>query len=457
MLTKKIRDKFLEYCPDEDLQKWFDPLVFDGPQNGGGPAAPGGPDLYDGQGDPDGEAGRLTVRFPHRLFADWFHHKHREKFERMLTLCLGRQADISYSCPGAFFGSSGQAAPQPAPEALLYPDLYPGEADDAPSFENFIYNRKNEFALSAAKNFAAGGQQGLFTLFGGSSSGKSHLLRAIHAAVRRNVPEKFIIIKPLMELETFFSNSFKNGESPLLYFRNFKYILIDDLDMAESRPLLQEQLVTLMEYARECRINMAVTLRQKPGSLSLMSEKLRSLLESGLIIELKKPDLDIRRQYAEHTASVLNLQLKKDDALALARMYSGFRQIHGALIKASSYLVLSPQAAEAKLSDILQSSISESQKTITPDHIINSAAEYFGLTPRDITGKKRLQSIVFARHVAMYLCRDILRAQFGHIGACFSDRDHSSVLYSVNKIKNLMKSDKDTHTKVTEVKNMILK
>lgn len=454
MLTKKIREKFLEYCPDEDLQKWFDPLVFDGPQKGGGANA---------EAVGRAEAGQLRVRFPHRLFADWFNSEHREKFERMLSLFLGGQADISYCCPGAFFKGPGRAGLGQAAEEISYPKLspalYPDEAaaEPEPSFDNFIHNRKNEFAWSAAKNFASGGQSGLFTLFGGSGSGKSHLLRAIYSDVRLNVPEKFIIIKPLIELETFFSNSFKNGESPLSYFRNFKYILIDDLDMAESRPLLQEHLVALLEYAAECRINMAVSLRQKPGSLSLMSEKLRSLLESGLIIELKKPDLDIRRQYAEYAAGSLNLQLKKDDALALARMYSGFRQIHGALVKASSYLVLSPQAAEAKLADILQSSISESQKTITPDHIISSVAEYFGLEPGELVSKKRLQNIVFARHVAMYLCRDILRAQFGHIGACFSDRDHSSVLYSVNKIKNLMKSDKDTHIRVTEVKNIILK
>lgn len=441
MLTKSIREKFLKYCPDEDLKKWFDPLVLDGP--------PWGLDERPATGG--AEAGKITVKFPHRLFAEWWSASHREKFEALLHSCLGRRASISYSCGGSALKND---PPQEKSGALFAEPL---EQEDQPSFDNFICNRKNEFPRAAAKKFAQGEQGGLLVLFGGSGSGKSHLLKAAHREIRRNVPEKFILIKPLVELETFFSNSLKNGESPLIYLRNFKYILIDDLDMSESRPLLQEQLVVLLEQARECRINLAVTMRQKPGSLSRMSEKLRSLLEAGLLIELKKPDLDIRRQYVEYTANSLNLQLKKDDALALARMYSGFRQISGALIKVSSYLVLSPQAAEAKLTDILQSGLSESRKNITPDHIIASAAGYFGVEARDITGKTRRQKAVLARHMAMYLCRDILGAQFGHIGACFSDRDHSSVLYSVNKIKILMKSDKDMNNKVTEIKNIVLK
>lgn len=443
VFTKDIREKFLQYHPDEDLKKWFDPLVLSYAQSG---------EIHLGQTLPG-----LTVKFPHKLFADWWGSRHRDKFEHTLFNCLERRPNITYSCPGAI---KLRTAP-PKADAIIPAILEDEEEAPEQTFENFIFNRKNQFPYAAAKNFSQEENgpkgQGLFILFGPSGCGKTHLLQAIHNEVRKNVPKKVIILKQLNELETFCAKAFKNSQSILTYLRKFKYILIDDLDMAESRAELQEQLVMLLEAAGETRVNVAITLKQKPGSLSFMSEKLRSLLEAGLAIELKKPDLDVRRQYIDYSANKLNLQLKKDDALALARMYSGFRQIDGALLKVSSFLVLSPQAAEAKLADILQTNLPDEQKRLSPDHIIGSVAEYFKLTPSDITGKKRRQNIVFARHLSMYLCRELLGAQLGHIGACFSDRDHSSVLYSVNKISNMLKSDKDTNNLVTEVKNIIMK
>lgn len=445
MPNKIIREKFLEYYPDEDLKKWFDPLILEyspahGPSDG---VLPG--------------TGAFFIKFPHKLFSDWFNSQYREKFENTLATCLGCKPEIKYTWPDV------EKLPQrPLINNFEYAlpiniDEYESASTAEYTFDNFIYNRKNQFPFAAAKSFADGSGYGPLILFGGSGSGKTHLLNAIYNEARKNVPEKIIFFKQLSELGTFFSNAFKNGESPLSYLRQFKCVLIDDLDMLKSMPELQEHLAAVIEYSIDNHIRLGISIRQKSGVASMVGEKLCSLIEGGLCIELKNPDLDVKRQYVDYLSNKLKFKLKKDDALALARMYSGFRQIHGALLKVSSFMILSPQAAEAKLADILRASISDAGKRLTPDHIINSVAEYFKLPAADISGKKRSQDIVFARHIAMYLCRDLLGAQLGHIGACFSDRDHSSVLYSVNKIKNMIDSNKDTNNLVTEVKNIIFK
>lgn len=464
VLNKTIRGKFLKYYPDEDLKKWFDPLELRCTVNQGKTGFPLCPHGQENESQVLAAAIKnLQVNFPHPLFADWFKVKFLEKFEHTLFSCLGEKPKITYSCPGKVKIENMQASPAAlqSANALKFREVENQQQAESLaleySFSNFIYNRKNQFPVAAAQKFAANKGHLLFILNGDSGSGKSHLLYAIYNELSSIVNKKYIFFDNLDKLATIFSNTSKNGESSLLYFRDFKYIILDDLDDAALKPELQDYLARVLEYAHERRIYCALILKQKPGDSSFLNEKLRSLLESGLIIELKKPDLDIRRQYVDNCCNLLNLQIKKDDALALARMYSGFRQIYGALLKVAEFKVLSPQAAEAKLADILQAKLGEGQNRLTPDHIIATVGEYLGVSAADVAGKIRKQNAVLARHISMYLCRELLGAQFGHIGACFSDRDHSSVLYSVNKIKRIIKSNKDTNNLVTEVKNLCLK
>lgn len=465
VFNKTIRGKFLKYYPDEDLKKWFDPLELSCAVNQGKTGFPPCPHGQENESQVIAAAIKnLQVNFPHPLFADWFKVKFLDKFENTLFSCLGEKPKITYSCPGKAKIENMQASPaafQSANDLFKIQEMENEQQAESLaleySFSNFLYNRKNQFPVAAAQKFANGKGHLLFILNGGSGSGKSHLLYAIYNELSRNVSKKYIFFDNLYKLATIFSNTSKNGESSLLYFREFKYIILDDLDGAALKPELQDYLSRVLEYAHERRIYCALSLKQEPGDSSFLNEKLRSLLESGLIIELKKPDLDILRQYVDNYCKLLNLQIKKDDALALARMYSGFRQIYGALLKVAEFKVLSPQAAEAKLADILQAKLGESQGRLTPDHIIATVGEYLGVSAADVAGKIRKQNAVLARHISMYLCRELLGAQFGNIGACFSDRDHSSVLYSVNKIKRMIKSNKDTNNLVTEVKNLCLK
>lgn len=446
MLSKSIREKFLKFYPDADLRRWLDPLEFNC-----------GEDLEPDAGMPE----NIQVVFPHNLFAEWFNSNFKKDFEDGLNkIYPDNKPNVTYS---AKYGASGNNL------------LYAGQSSHAPHFvserrkigsvaghneenlfQSFLFNKKNIFPVEAALNFAQGGGQGVFIIYGATGMGKSHLLGAINQTLQSKINKKDILFSKLHEIESFYSKTFKNYDSPLSYLGSFKYVLVDDVDECADNKNIQRLLSKFIEVAQNNGIRCAFTIKSRPADCAFFDEKFRSLLESGLVLELKKPDLDIKRQYANQCAQNNGVVLSKEEALTLARMFSEFRQIHGAMLKLSEYTSLSG-GKKLPLDEILKNSKSSSALKLTPDQIIFKVAEYFNLEPEQITGKNRRQDVVTARHLAMYLCRDLLEAQLGTIGEIFSGRDHSSVIYSVNKIKKLMPSNKDMNIMVTEVKNSCLK
>lgn len=469
-LNKAIREKFLQYHTDEDLKLWFDPLVLSCPQ------AQAMENLSNGQieGGLSGDffPAHLQVDFPHRLFAEWFKTNYKNKFEEAIARCYkARATEITYASSNldnkysAIQNKKPGGSEKTARTAPTGQNEVPVAVESAKTFNlfsDFIYNAKNEFPVASAKKFASGQGRGLFIIYGANGYGKSHILEAIYSDIKKNVTKKIIFFSNLYELETFFSNSFKKSDSPLSCLTAFEYLLLDDAHNCSQNSMLQESMVRLLEFCAANSIHCALALNAHPSECALMDAKLRSLMESGLVLELKKPDLDVRAQYVFQCAGKLNFQIKKDDAVSIARMYDNFRQIHGAMLKIAEFNSLSPKGEQTgqkdlRLEVILKNTMPSSGSKLTPDHIINCTASFFKTAPDALTGKARQQDIVLARHIAMFLCRDLLGVQFSSIGNIFKGRDHSSVLYSVNKIKKLCKTNKDMNNMVSEVKNMCVK
>ncbi|MDL2285345.1 hypothetical protein LJB93_01215 [Desulfovibrio sp. OttesenSCG-928-F07] len=489
-LSTVIREKFLQYYPEEDLKLWFDPLILSYPQLSD---FSGNSKLHltaqksSNNSTPNIAAhntmpNAIQVDFPHSFFAEWFKNNFKQSFENCLAKIYGQNPlEIIYAfnnqlkksyiktvaelnkqnkSEGAFNKLSIEPENTYLTEnstdvcLLVKSDL--GQSDNNFNFDSFLFNRKNEFPVAAAQKFAMGKGQNIFILYGANSSGKTHLLHAIYKELKNNISENLIFFSTLQN----FKSSLKKFESPLLCFASFKYILLEDIHNCAGKPDLQENLALLFEFCDARKINLAVTTNEHPSSTALLPKKLKSIMESALVLELKKPDLDIRRKYVVQCCDNLNLNIKKEDAFNLARMYSDFRQIHGAILKISEFKELNQKAEDYSnipLEHILKNSMPSQVSALTPDRIVSSAAAFFDIEPAEITGKSRKQDVVTARHICMYLCRELLGAQFGTIGSCFSGRDHSSVLYSVNKIKDLMQSNNDTNNMVTKVKNMCLK
>jgi chromosomal replication initiator protein len=203
---------------------------------------------------------------------------------------------------------------------------------------------------------------------------------------------------------------------------------------------------------------LALSFDSSPSSYPELGQKLLSRLVSGLIVELKKPDLDVRRQYLQRENSDCKLGLSKEHILTLSQRYQDFRAIDGALRQLSAYRSLllgkGPDGRTPDIDAIIEKG--KEHSLLTPASIIGIVARHFSLPPEDISGKGKTRTTSLARHIAIHLCRELLGLSLVQTGRIFSGRDHSSVLYSIKKIKQLQEKNKDMHKQVEELRQLCL-
>jgi chromosomal replication initiator protein len=439
VFKQELRDFLLESISEKDLEQWFDPLDFD-------PLIMEQTNNYS-----------VLVLFPHQLFFEWFNLHFKKIFEEKIknfnklniipiyNVKVSEQNNISKINTTDL--RTNFAAEQKTKPQNICSNNY--------SFENFIFNKKNQFPIAAAKSFAKRESPSPFTIHASTGCGKTHILHSIYKELKNFVPEKYIFFGKLTELETIINNNQKHANPFYIPFIDIKVFIIDNFQECAGKTNLQNSFITLTEFCLEHNIPMAIAIDLSPGHWGFMSTKLRSILESGLVIEIKKPDLEVKTNYIQEQNNLLDLKLNKSNILNIARIFREIRQIQGTILKILAFKTHNGKDSEFNLEKILKHSSMVSSNDLTPELIIEYVAKQVGVNPEDIKSKKRAKEIILARHISMYLLRDIMALNLNNIGK-FMDRDHSSVLYSIHKIKELIMTNKETNNYVTNIKNLCL-
>ncbi len=402
--------RYLEQVyPSPELEQWFDPLIV----------------------RVNRECREIHIAFPHVFFAGRFRDKVRMGFENH-CLPLLQGWSLRWSEP--------ERVPAPARRASRSEKPRTGDLPlERHTFSSFLHNRKNDFPLAAAK--ACAGNIGNppyvpLVIYGQSGAGKTHLLGAIANEAREHAPDYRFFCGPAASLPA--------GE-------HFEAVFLDDLQRARKADL-QERLVILLDMMAATGGAFVCTIDAPPAASGLASG-LAQRLGAGLVVELKKPDLDVRRRYAAGLCETYGLDAGKDAALSLAQRCMDFRAIDGAVNRARAYATLVP-GREAEPVDILNAG--PDQRVLTPEQIILTTARFFSLTPEHLTGKSRDKTTAEARRHAVTLCRELLGLSLPQLGRIFGGRDHSSIVYTIKKFKEIQSGNKDMHNTHARLKQMCL-
>ena len=321
------------------------------------------------------------------------------------------------------------------------------------TFDNFVVGSKNEFAYTACKavatNYGVRTYNPLF-IYGPSGLGKTHLLMAIkHEVLKRN-PDINILYT---NSETFTNDLILAlGNKSIAEFhkkyRHADFFLIDDIQFLAGKERSQEEFFhTFNELYYEGK-QIVITSDRPPKDISVIEERLRSRFESGLIADISHPDMETRIAIIKKKAQALQLNISDDIVnFIAAKLKSNIRQLEGAIKKIKVYKVLTgsdPTLSVAQ--NVIKDILNDNQPVnITIDKIIEEVAQTYNVTPEDIRSKKRSSPISSARQVAIYITREVTQIPMKQIGQEFGNRDHTTIVYSLNEVEKLMK--KNPHEK----------
>jgi chromosomal replication initiator protein len=362
-----------------------------------------------------------------------------------------------------------QVSREPQPQPVHQHDQPPRPAsarlNSKYTFETFVIGSSNRFAHAAAVAVAEAPAKAYNPLFiyGDSGLGKTHLLHAIgHYAqtLYNGLKVRYVSSE---EFTNEFINMIRDGKQDGFRrrYRDVDVLLVDDIQFLENKEGTQEEFFHTFNTLHNASKQIVISSDRAPKRLVTLEDRLRSRFEWGLLTDVQPPELETRIAILRKKAIQEGLNAPPDVLEYIAsRISTNIRELEGALIRVTAFASLNRQGVDMSLAEIvLKDLIPESQGNgspqITAATIMGQTAAYFGLSIEDLCGTSRSRVLVTARHIAMYLCRELTDMSLPKIGQQFGGRDHTTVINADRKIRSLMAERRSIYTQVTELTNRI--
>ncbi len=331
-------------------------------------------------------------------------------------------------------------------EVITVSDDLPGKGY---TFEQFIVGSSNKFAHAAATavaNNPAKNYNPLF-IYGQSGLGKTHLLYAIASVIRKNHPSYRIIYIKGEDFTNELINAIGDGKVQEFRdkFRLADLFLIDDIQFVAGKERTQEEFFHTFNALYEAKKQIVLTSDRPPKEINTLEDRLKTRFEWGLLADIQPPDYETRMAIIRSKSDSIGIELPSEIINYIAQtITSNVRQLEGTVkkIKALHDLMgreINLELAKEAIADIFKENPGLNP---TPEMILREVSNYYCIPVEKLKGSGRSKDMVLPRQVAMYLVRELTNFSLPEIGKVFS-RDHTTVLHSINKIENYLKTTTD--------------
>lgn len=333
------------------------------------------------------------------------------------------------------------------------------------NFENFIIGESNKEAYEASKNILKNkiNFNPLF-IYSNSGLGKTHLLNAIGNEIKKNNPEKKILYTTAANFFNEYLHIIKGErieEQFLDYFNKIDIFLIDDIHFFIGKEKCQELFFTIFSTFINNKKKVIITSDKHPNELKGLENRLITRFVGGLTVCIKEPSIEtsiaIIKLYANKISS--NIAIDSEVYLFIAKKFSkNIRELKGIVnkllffnlnIKKNNHIILN-NAIEA-IKDFLK----KNSKNFDKNKIIEIISNYYLLPSSMIIGHIKSNQVNLARHIAMFLIRNMLKMSYKDIGIFFDNRNYSTILIACKKIENKINNDLNFQIIINELKNKI--
>lgn len=396
-----------------------------------------------------------TAEFKRRILAQKFSGTLHSAFLN----ALGLDVDVEFIAPGEGYSqsdSSGSAAGSSEIDGSTRASNYFEN-----TFDTFVVGASNKFAHAAAQAVAANPGKAYNPLFiyGNSGLGKTHLLNAICHEIKRNDPSMKIVLTDGEEFTNEFIEALNHRTTTEFQnkYRKVDVLLMDDVQFIASKERTQEEFFHTFNALTQDGKQIVLSSDRPPKDMPQLEDRMRTRFEWGLLADVQPPDLETRTAIIRTKAAQFGMILSEDVVQYIAEnITSNVRQLEGVVKRLTAYRdILDDTITVDSVKRAIRDVIRTGTYIPTPDVIIEESARSFQLTGADLRGQSRSKKTAMARQIAMYLMRNLTNLPLKEIGEEFGGRNHATVLSSIRKVEELLKSDPEIAATVRDITSNI--
>ncbi|AYQ55771.1 Chromosomal replication initiator protein DnaA [Bathymodiolus thermophilus thioautotrophic gill symbiont] len=315
------------------------------------------------------------------------------------------------------------------------------------TFDNLVMGNANQIAYGAIRQIAEDLKKSPYNpciIYGDSGLGKTHLMQAAGHLVKQQNPKTKIIYAPVMDFVRNITTSLRHKtiENIKSYYQSADLLLVDDIHLIAGKEKSQEEFFHIFNFLFTTKKQIIFTCDQPPTNIKSLENRLKTRFAQGLNLSLTPPELEMRAAILlkKSESPAINITFSADIALYIAsNITSNVRDLEGALLKLKAFVdfsklddhIITKEIIDIALGDLIK----PKAKNIDINDIQKESAKHYGVTISDLSSKNRKQSIVLARQMAIFIAHEMTSLSLSKIGKHFGNRDHSTVLHAIKRIK----------------------
>jgi chromosomal replication initiator protein len=409
------------------------------------------------------EDGAFVVAVNNAYAKDWLSLRLRPTIKRTLASIVGRAVEVTFVVQPVPVVDAPQATAVPLLELEPRAEVRVSEKpthegallNPRYTFNNFIVGSSNRMAHAVALSVAErpGRAYNPLFLYGGVGLGKTHLLQAIGHSAQQTDLRVLYVSSELFTNELISAIRTQSTDQFRAKYRTMDLLLIDDVHFIAGKEQTQEEFFHTFNALHAANRQIVLTSDRPPQAIPLLEERLRSRFAWGMIADIQPPNLETRIAILQVKAASLGRHAPDEVLTAIAqRAHRNIRDLEGALTNVLAHAEVAKRPLTVALVDDALAYLTPAQSKLSPEVILDLAANYFGISVSELVGRSRTAKIAIQRQVVMYLIREETGASLPQIGELLGGRDHTTVIHGCERIADEMEANAEVSRQVTELR-----
>ena len=432
--------KLKKTLPSHAIGAWFEPIV---------PIAMSG--------------NVIKLEVPNAFFCDWINSHYKKQLIDALNNSSGKKIHYEFIVSTKESNISSATLSFPSAQEKKQSFMSRNNVNRQYRFDNFIEGSNNEFAKNAARAVSENPGSNNFNpliIYGGVGLGKTHLMHAIaNGAIEKNINTNAVVVTSEKFTLDFVNSLRKNKTIEFAQqYRSADLLLVDDIQFFRGKEQTQEQFFHTFNVLYQNGKQIVMTTDTYPEQMQGLQSRLLSRFNSGLSVDVQPPNFELRVAILLEKAEQNKLTLDYKAIEFIARhIKNNIRDLEGTIIRilAKSSLLNREIDFDLVNSVVKERAGGKVYGDITMEDVVKKVSRMSNIPPKEIIGKSRKMEIVEARHMSIYLCREIIGASLSSIGIHFGGRDHTTIMHSINQVNNKIKSDIKVNDSIVNLKEQI--